>query len=49
MDNQELCTKLLKADSEEAVVGILTGAGYWDDAWRPRAYSPIAATAITSR
>ena len=36
-DNETLCSKLLRSDSEPDVVGILTEAGYWDDAssWRP--------------
>lgn len=39
MDNdglQELCTSLLKADSEDEVINILTEAGYWNNppAWR---------------
>ena len=37
MDNQTLCEKLLEADREETVVGILQDAGYWNNpsAWRP--------------
>src|SRR5437764_4720641 len=39
MDNdtvKELCLELIKADSEEAVIDLLTDAGYWQDetAWR---------------
>ena len=36
-DNETLCSKLLRSDSEPDVVGILTEAGYWDDpsSWRP--------------
>ena len=35
--NQQLCMDLLHADTEEQVIGILQGQGYWDDpnAWRP--------------
>ncbi len=34
---QQLCLDLLRADSEEQVIGILRSQGYWDDpkAWRP--------------
>jgi hypothetical protein len=36
MNEMELCTELLKCDTEDAVVEILTDAGYWSDrdAWR---------------
>ena len=35
--NEQLCLDLLRADTEEQVVGLLTQHGYWDDpkAWRP--------------
>ncbi|MFV2043986.1 MAG: hypothetical protein ACC700_12230 [Anaerolineales bacterium] len=34
--NKQLCLSLLKADSEDEVIGLLSDAGYWDDdsAWR---------------
>jgi hypothetical protein len=36
MTPAELCMSLMRADTEEEVVSLLTGAGYWDDAkvWR---------------
>lgn len=36
MDTNKLCLDLLQCDTEEAVISILTDAGYWDDrdSWR---------------
>ncbi len=36
MDNGRLCMALMRADKEDEVIGLLQGAGYWDDAdaWR---------------
>lgn len=36
MTEQELCMALMRADTEDEVVGLLTEAGYWDndDLWR---------------
>ena len=36
-DNRKLCLNLLSAESEEAVIGLLKYAGYWNDdtVWRP--------------
>lgn len=36
MQNRELCLALMKADTEDDVVAVLTEAGYWDDpeSWR---------------
>ena len=36
MDNRGLCLQLVKAETEDEVIRILTEAGYWDDekAWR---------------
>jgi hypothetical protein len=31
LDTAELCLQLMRADSEEEVITLLEGAGYWDD------------------
>jgi len=37
LNNKKLCLNLLSAESEEAVIGLLKYAGYWNDntVWRP--------------
>ena len=37
MDTADLCMKLMRADTEEEVVSLLTSEGYWDasKSWRP--------------